>query len=148
MSKYPKVPEDDEFLPPTPEQTDYLRKQEHPYAKLSVTLKDSGGESTVFTTDSRSSAKVTLSKEEFEAECRRIFRHYIPAVERGRLKPHHKDFIARNQNRSGAGRYKLVEALRKYDLSDVPGFEARFNREREDLTEAKLREIERSVPHE
>ena len=136
---------DDELLPPTPEQTEYLRKQQNQYAKLSVTLRGDNTASLVATVAEQTVLKTTVSKDEFDAECRRIFGFYIPEVEKGRLRPYHKAFITRNQSRTPSGRYKILEQLRKYDLSGVSGFETRFNREPKELTEAKLREIEQAV---
>src|SRR5256712_299863 len=136
---------DDELLPPTPEQTEYLRKQQNQYAKLSVTLRGDNTASLVATVTEQTVLKTTVSKDEFDVECRRIFGPYIPEVENGRLRPYHKAFITRNQSRTPSGRYKILDQLRKYDLSGVSGFEARFNREPKELTEAKLREIEQSV---
>jgi len=136
---------DDELLPPTPAETDYLRRQRHPYAKLSVTVPDAGQESVVSTALKQRAVKNTVSQEIFELESRRILGLYIPGVEKGRLRPHYVAFISRNKSRSPSTRYKILQKLRKYDLSDISGFEGRFNREREELTEAKLREIEQSV---
>jgi hypothetical protein len=95
--------------------------------------------------DQQLAHKVSLSKEGFIAGCRRIFRQYIPSVEKGRLRQHHRDFITRNQGRGGSIRHLLLQELSKYDLSGLPGMEARFNRERNDLTDQKLKQIERSV---
>jgi transposase len=90
----------------------------------------------------------TASKAEFRAKCRRIFEQYIPALEKGRLREHHRDFILRNESRSAATRYLLLRGLEKYDLSTVPGLRAHFNRERESLTAEKLKQIERMVDRE
>jgi hypothetical protein len=136
---------DDELLPPTSEQTEYLRRQQNQYAKLSVTLRGDNTASLVATVTEQTVLKTTASKDEFDVECRRIFGPYIPEVENGRLRPYHKAFITRNQSRTPSGRFKILDQLRKYDLSGVSGFEARFNREPKELTEAKLREIEQSV---
>ncbi len=85
----------------------------------------------------------TLSKAEFRAGCRRIFSQYIPALEKGRLRTHHRDFITRNESNSPARRHRLVKHLEKYDISKTQGITAHFNREREPLTEEKLKKIER-----
>src|ERR1700683_3205153 len=87
----------------------------------------------------------SLPKKEFRETCRGIFRPYIPALERGTLRPHHRNFIARNESRPGSIRYALVAQLRRYDLSAIPGLTSQFNRESEDITAAKLAEIERTV---
>jgi len=86
-----------------------------------------------------------LSETAFDSHCRAIFRAYVPAEEKGRLRPHYRDFIVRNRSRSGRRRYLLVQHLRKYDLSGIPGLSTQFNREEDALTEAKLTEIERQV---
>lgn len=87
----------------------------------------------------------TLSKAEFRHRCRRIFEQYIPAMEESRLRKHHQDFIARNESASPAARHLLFSELQKYDLSNEPGLRARFNRERDSLTEEKLKQIESLV---
>ena len=86
-----------------------------------------------------------LSKENFRTGCRRIFRGYIPELEKGRLRQYHRDFIDRNENRPARIRYLLLGELTKYDLSNVQGIRPHFNRERTTLTEEKLRSIERLV---
>jgi len=86
-----------------------------------------------------------LSKTEFRAACRAIFRYYIPAIENGRLRAHYRDFITRNESSSGEKRFRLYSELKRYDLSSISGINPQFNRERDALTDAKLREIERTV---
>jgi hypothetical protein len=86
-----------------------------------------------------------LSKEAFREGCRAIFRPYIPALEKGKLRAHHRVFILRNEQRSAEMRFALVAELKKYDLSDIPGLSSQFNRERDTLTEEKLAAIERAV---
>lgn len=86
-----------------------------------------------------------ISQTAFETGCRRIFGQYIPLLERGRLRPEHRDFIARNRSRSATVRFKLLEALCRYDLTDLPPMQPQFNREDDRLTAKKLAEIERSV---
>jgi hypothetical protein len=86
-----------------------------------------------------------LSKSEFRHACRAIFRCYIPEIEKSRIRDHHRDFIVRNESRSATGRFQVLEALRRYDLSAVQGFQAHFNRERDVFTDAKLREIEKLI---
>jgi len=87
----------------------------------------------------------SVSKAEFRARCRSIFVPYIPALEKGRLRRHHLDFIARNESRPGAIRGDLLRHLGKYDLSTVPGLTSKFNREEDMITEEKLAEIERAA---
>ena len=62
-------------------------------------------------------ATAKLPKDGFRSECRSIFRRYIPALERGKLRPHHLAFVARNENWSGEIRHALVAELRRYDLT-------------------------------
>jgi hypothetical protein len=96
-------------------------------------------------THAKASVSVKLSKAEFRQACRAIFRCYIPEIEKGRIRDHHRNFIVRNESRSATKRFQVLEALRRYDLSSVPGFQAHFNRERDAFTDAKLREIEKQI---
>lgn len=126
-----------------------VRRTENPYASLSVA--DAGEEPvqqrsvSVPRVRGGVAPKTTISQRDFEAECRRIFRQYIPSAEKGKIRPHHREFIVRNRPRPSHVRYRLVEGLREYDLSDIPGFEVLYNREREELTAQKLTKIERAV---
>lgn len=86
-----------------------------------------------------------LSKVDFVAGCRRLFAQYIPSMERGRLRPEHRDFITRNSSRSAKIRFRLLKELRRYDLSDLPDVQPQFNREDDRLTAKKLIEIEQAV---
>ena len=122
-------------------QRPYVR---HPYAYASMEVGSNISSSAI----AKPPAKGALAKAEFRAKCRRIFEQYIPTIEKGRLRTHHRDFIARNESRSPATRYLLVNKLQKYDLSTVPGLKAHFNRERELLTDEKLKQIERLVDSE
>lgn len=90
-------------------------------------------------------AESEATQREFESECRRIFRQYIPAVEKGRIRDHHRAFIDRNRSRSAKQRSGLLVELRKYDISGIKGISAQFNRERDKLTADKLAKIERDV---
>ena len=87
----------------------------------------------------------TSSKADFIAGCRRIFSQYIPQLEKGHLRDEHRDFITRNASRSPTLRFKLLQALRRYDLSDLPGAQPQFNREDDRLTAKKLIDIEQAV---
>jgi hypothetical protein len=89
-----------------------------------------------------------LNAIEFEGASRAIFRQYIPAEERGRLRDHHRAFIERNRASSPRMRLALVRQLRRYDLSDIKGLAAQFNRETYDFTVDKLQEIERRAAKE
>ncbi len=86
-----------------------------------------------------------LSKVDFEAGCRSIFRRYMPDMERAKLRAHHQDFIRRNVTCSPERRYALLEELKRYDLGSEPGLRTYFNREEDAFTEAKLLKIEESV---
>jgi hypothetical protein len=68
-----------------------------------------------------------------------------PEVEKRRIRDHHRDFILRNELSSATKRYRVLQELRRYDLSAVHGIQAHFNRERDVFTEAKLRSIENDV---
>lgn len=87
----------------------------------------------------------TLSKSSFQQQVRAIFRPYIPGAEGGRLRDHHREFIARNESRSAATRFRLVAHLKRYDLADLPQMKPLFNREDSIFTKEKLAEIERLV---
>jgi hypothetical protein len=90
-----------------------------------------------------------LSKADFRSECTRIFLPYVPPHLPRRVPQHQKDFIARNEQRSGKVRYRVAEALRRYDLSTTPGIAPQFNREHQDRwDEQKLRQIEAQIPDE
>lgn len=93
-------------------------------------------------------ASPELSETAFDSQCRAILRFYVPEAEKGRLRPHYRDFITRNRKRSGRGRYLIIQRLRQYDLSEIQGIKTQFNREEDVLTEAKLRDIERRVDSE
>jgi hypothetical protein len=49
-----------------------------------------------------------LSQTQFEQRARAIFRPYIPAEEKGRLRAHHREFIARNKTRSPQARFRTA----------------------------------------
>jgi hypothetical protein len=55
-----------------------------------------------------------LSKTEFRSACRAIFGYYIPAIENGRLRAHHREFIIRNESSSGEKRFRLHEIGRAH----------------------------------
>jgi hypothetical protein len=135
---------DDELREPTPQEVEYFRKQKNQYAKLSVALRDDR-QTKLASPIQQPQIKMTATKEHFEAESRRILGLYVPQVERGRLPQHYRDFITRNAARSGIARYKVLERLRSYDISDIRGLDARFNREKETITEAKLKEVEQAA---
>lgn len=87
-----------------------------------------------------------LSKADFRSECIRVFLPYVPPYLPRRIPQHQRDFIARNECRSGRARFRLVESLRRYDLSTTPSIAPQFNREHSlGLSEKKLRQIEAEV---
>jgi hypothetical protein len=114
----------------------------NPYARL-ANIDDNGP--SIVETHGPGQDPGEISQTAFETGCRRIFGQYIPLLERGHLRHEHRDFIARNRSRSAKVRFKLLEALRRYDLSDLPAMQPQFNREDGRLTAKKLVEIERSV---
>jgi len=119
---------------------------QNPYASTYLEKGDSKETSTVVVAIQPEPGKVgKLSKTEFRAACRAIFGYYIPAIENGRLRAHYRDFITRNESSSGEKRFRLYSELKRYDLSSIAGINPQFNRERDALTDAKLREIERIV---
>lgn len=124
------------------------RLLQNPYAKEQM-LFDDYPEEILAGSSTGSVAEVVVESEatqrEFESECRRIFRQYIPAVEKGRIRDHHRAFIDRNRSRSAMQRSRLLVELRKYDISSIKGISAQFNRERDRLTAEKLAKIERDV---
>ena len=126
-----------------------LAETQNPYATDQVDAVDIDAEPDHDAKQSASSTRIgTLSKRDFQAGCRRIFAHYIPLLEKGKLRAHHRDFITRNENRSPIARYGMLEELKKYDLSIIPGIRPHFNRERDLLTEGKLRTIEKLIDDE
>jgi hypothetical protein len=140
-------PEEEDLPPLSQRQIEWCRRQGNQYARLSLGP-DEKPDSAIAVASEPPAPKTVVSKEEFEAECRRIFGFYIPDVEKGRpLRTQYRDFITRHRSRPGNERYKVLKHLRKYDLSNL-SVESRFNRERDELTEAKLREIEQAADNE
>ena len=128
------------------ELSDAYSALQNPYAKLSSgeeVDRETGTPSRSTKASIVEALPPSLSKVQFRARCNRIFKQYIPALEKGRLRAHHRDFILRNESCSSKKRYRLVMQLEKYDLSKVEGIQAHFNRERDVLTEKKLKEVER-----
>jgi hypothetical protein len=125
-----------------------VRLLQNPYAKEQM-LFDDYSEEILADSSTSSVAEVVIESEatqrEFESECRRIFRQYTPAVEKGRIRDHHRAFIDRNRPRSAKQRFRLLVELRKYDISSIKGISAQFNRERDKLTVDKLARIERDA---
>ena len=65
-------------------QRPYVR---HPYAYASMEVGSNISSSAI----AKPPAKGALAKAEFRAKCRRIFEQYIPTIEKGRLRTHHRD---------------------------------------------------------
>ena len=126
-----------------------VRKTQDPYAYYSVFGDQEDAEPTV--SGKSISAVPTrhvaagLSKKDFQNECRRIFRQYIPPSEGQVLRPQYRDFIFRNEQRSPGERANIVTGLSKYDLSSSGNFKPHFNREQELLTVAKLQDVENTA---
>jgi hypothetical protein len=93
----------------------------------------------------RAVGKPTCSKAAFRTGCTRIFRPYASAPEGGSLRGEHTAFIARNENHPGEVRYALLNGLQRLDLSQPPGIGPQLNREKDALTEEKLRNLERKI---
>lgn len=143
-----QVEEDKGVAEPTLEQKRaYLRKLENPAAYDAVMGHPDEVMATGNAAPRRAPATIprTVSKVDFKRGCKGIFAQYIPAAEKGRLRDHHRDFVIRNENSSGDRRGALLAGLQKYDLGNVEGLRPQFNRERDVLTEAKLRALERSI---
>lgn len=144
---------------PTPLQL-YVKRLENPYASLSLQDEDVKSNTITKTTAINDTPKIekmaiekaaakppreTKTKADFEHECRQIFVHYIPETEKGRIRVHHRDFIRRNANSSPERRFKLLQQLKRYDLSSIRAIQPRFNREDDVFAEDKLRKIESIV---
>jgi hypothetical protein len=137
----PRAVQADRSVPkPLPIPAFFEARSGNPYARL-ANLDDDG------TSDpaARRRSDIGISGSGFEAECRSIFRKYIPALEHGILRPEHRAFIARNRARPAGLRLRILEALRRYDLSDLGALQPEFNREDSRLTAKKLAEIERDI---
>lgn len=93
------------------------RRSENPHAfHYYADSPEPGTQPSVSERSARSrSTKCFLSKAAFRSRCQAIFRPYIPIMERGQLRPHHRDFIARNESQPGDVRFALIEKLQRYD---------------------------------
>jgi hypothetical protein len=132
----------------TDERRRAMKRMGNPYAFLEFEAIDDSEPREARTADAemvQDGPRRSLTQREFETECRRIFRKYIPLGERGRLRPHHREFTERNLRRTPVERGLLVQALRAYDLPDLPGLQTLYNRERDLFTKEKLQRIEHSV---
>ncbi len=130
----------------------YVKSLEDPYASLSIydqpdehANQEMVAEEQGSPLASRPGRFDSLSKTDFRLRCRQILRQYIPPTERGHLRPHHRDFITRNESRSPEQRYLIWKELNRYDLSAAGNFKPHFNREQDSLTKEKLLQIEKTV---
>jgi hypothetical protein len=132
------------------EKVEYLRKRKNPYAYYEFSLDADfaqepcvSGASELKVKEQHPTPPVAVSKKGFQERCRRIFMMYVPPEEGNTLRPHYRDFIIRNQDQPPEQRSRILEELRKYDLSTTGNLKPHFNRERENLTQRKLEQIER-----
>jgi hypothetical protein len=87
-----------------------------------------------------------LSATAFESRARAILLQYMPAADRRRLRPSFRDFISRNESRSGRVRHRLIRSLERFDLSDLRGIQPQFNRDHGDAQiDRRLAEIEKQA---
>jgi hypothetical protein len=86
----------------------------------------------------------TSTKQEFREVSTLILSRYSPMFLRGRLRKHHREFIARNELKSPRARFAILGALRQFDLSSHSGLKTYLNREDDLLSEAQLKEVEES----
>jgi hypothetical protein len=117
----------------------------NPYASLASIYEE---QAATIVSEADGGAQSTLkstSKAEFRRRCSLIFRQYVPELERSRLRTYMNEFIVRNESKSSRIRYLLLRALEKFNLSDLSGVTAYFNREDQSLSDQKLKDIERSV---
>lgn len=139
------APEQQPEASPRDRRRAYIRLLENQYASLSLADEPAAEGNDGAASVQQDVPRRMCSKAEFRAGCRQIFLGYIPAPEAGKLRTHHRDFIARNESRSPTARFRLLAELSKYDLSSEPGLRAQFNRERDIWTEDKLRKVERDT---
>lgn len=128
----------------TAERTLYIRGLENPYAWLEVAGDEELPAERLRVVPHPQGTPPRVSKEQFRAAARRIFRCYIPAAEKGNLRTHHRDFITRNEVRSSEERALILQQLGRYDLGDIPLI-GHFNRERDPFTMSKLSQIEKAA---
>jgi hypothetical protein len=134
------------------EKIECLRKRKNPYAFYEAFQEVSFVEELCSPCTSEAKAQeqsqipvATVSKESFQEGCRRIFMMYVPREEGNRLRPYYRDFMLRNQDQSPEQRYRILEELRKYDISTTGNLKPQFNRQREIITQSKLEQIERAA---
>lgn len=125
----------------------YFRKLQNPHAYDAV-FGDTEDQGDPRNSDERAttvpfSVDRSLSKRDFHEGCRRILLQYLPPDEGRVLRPHQRDFILRNEDTTPNNRFRILEKLRKYDLSTAGPFKPHFNRGEELFTERKLKQIER-----
>lgn len=87
-------------------------------------------------------SKATLSKAEFEAKCRAIFRQYTPFSDiRHRLRAEYTEFIFEGKALEGPSRFAILSELQRYDLATLGEIRPYLNREREAELRSKLKSI-------
>ena len=123
--------------------SDYITKLGNPYAKLCDLYVPEQKEN--WPINKNIIITNTVTKKEFNKDCKRIFMQYIPHAARKKIRPEHLDFITRNENRTSEERFILLNELKKYDISCHGEYHSYFNREHEELTDRKLRIIEKSL---
>jgi hypothetical protein len=94
---------------------------------------------------SAAGAPSTATKQEFRDSLTLMFSRYSPVLIRNRLRPHYREFIARNESRTPAQRFEIISSLRKYDLSGLRGLTTYLNRDDDPFTEGVLKAIEETI---
>jgi 5'-nucleotidase len=80
-----------------------------------------------------------ITKKNFELQCRAIFRSYTPMARQSPvLDERFRLFTAQHSSRTSEERAKILEALKRYDLSDIQGHDPILNRELGDIVLKKL----------
>jgi hypothetical protein len=141
-------------------QTRFLRRLGNPYAKEQIEFRNVDPEAAAIRysenpyathyysraadTDVAAGSARGTPKREFRRECTKIFRRYMPEGSGVTLRGHHQRFIDRNEVRPAHERTRILQALRRYDISDI-GATSVSNRERDDFTEQKLLVLEREA---
>jgi 5'-nucleotidase len=86
--------------------------------------------------------ELTISERDFRTRCNSIFRSYTPlSGTKGRIDPQYMEFVNANASRKSLERARIIEALDKYDLSDLKDYEPMMNRERGEKVQGKLQNV-------
>jgi len=84
----------------------------------------------------------SITKRDFETRCRAIFKSYTALSPNGKaLDERYRVFIAKNADRDGIERAKILRGLKRYDLSDLASHDPMLNRELGDIVRDKLNQI-------